>query len=97
VTKRPGVGDGCRGAGVARRELDERLAEQRLLAQDRAGVLRDRGVARVDLDRRDRAVAVARVDRLRAHLADVHAADADVRLETELRRLRERDLELVAL
>ena len=97
VGEHPAVGDRARGARMAGRELDERLAEQRLLAQDRAGVLRDRGVAGVDLDRRDRAVAVARVDRLRPHLADVHAGDADVRLEAELRGLGERDLELVAL
>jgi hypothetical protein len=50
----------------------------------------------VELDRRQRAVAVA-VDGELSHLADRDAGDPDVRLSRERRRLRERDLHPVAL
>ena len=97
VAEEAAVGHRARRALVARRHLDVGLAQQRLLAQDRARVLGDRRVLAGDLDRRDGAVGMRRVDRLVAHLADAHAGHAHVGLEAELRGLGEGDLELVAL
>ena len=84
------------GAPVPRRQLDVGLAEQRLLAQDRVGVLRDRRVRRVQLDLHDRARA-ALVELLRLHLADVHAGHPHVGLLGERRGLRHVHGEPVAL
>ena len=84
------------GAPVPRRQLDVGLAEQRLLAQDRVAVLRDRRVRRVELDLHDRARA-ALVELLRLHLADVHAGHPHVRLLGERRGLRHVHGEPVAL
>ena len=109
---RLGVGDVGRGAQRDRRrllarlrargELDVRLAEQRLLPQDRPRVLRDRRELRLDLDLGlgrvlavDPLVRRRELDRL--HLADRDPADAHVRLERELRRLREVGGDPVAL
>ena len=80
---------------VAGRQLDVRLAEQRLRAQDRARVSRDRRVALVELDRRVGRLAGAELEL--DDLADGHAGDAHVRLLGELRRLAEADVEAVAL
>jgi hypothetical protein len=44
------LGHGPRARGVARRQLDVRLAQQRLLAQDRPRVARHRRVALLELD-----------------------------------------------
>ena len=76
----------------ARRELHVRLAQQRLLAQDRVHVRAKRGVLRVD--RKDGARPVP-VLALRRDLADRHAGDADVGLLRERRGLREVGVHLV--
>ena len=76
-------------SAAARRELDVGLAEQRLLAQDRARVGGQRRVLGVELDHHDRAPgALVGLDRL--HLADRHAGDPHVGLGRELGRLGER-------
>src|SRR5918999_1424632 len=84
------------GGTVARGQLHVGLAQQRLLAQDRASVARDRGELLVQLDLRDRPGA-ALVEPLRLHLADVHSRDPHVRLLGERGRLREGHLDPVAL
>ena len=67
---------GARGPG---RELHVGLPQQRLLAQDRARVLRNRRVARVDLDLGVRQARV-RVRLLLLDAAHPHAGDPHVRL-----------------
>ena len=81
---------------VAGRQLDVGLAEQRLLAQDRARVARDRRVLRVDVERGGGGVA-APVELLREHLSDGDPGDPDVGLLSQRRGLGEVDLELVLL
>ncbi len=99
-------GDVCLGNGaavgqlraVARAggEFDVGLAEQRLGAQDRPGRLGQRRVLVVDVDRRQRLLAVRRQgDAL--DFADVDAGDADVGLFGELGRLVEGNLDFVGL
>ena len=81
----------------ARRQLDVGLAEQRLLAQDRPRVLRDRRVLGVELDRRvarRRSSWSASID---LDLAHRDAGDPDVGLRRQLRGLLEGDVEAVAL
>src|SRR5688572_864864 len=80
----------------ARRDLHVGLAEQALLAQDRARVAADRREAVVDLHL-DLRRPSARPQLLRLHLADVHARHAHVGLLDEQRRLREIGLEAIAL
>ena len=81
---------------AAGRQLDVGLAEQRLLAQDRPRVRRQRRVARVELDHDVRAAGrLVGLDRL--DLADRDAGDAHVGLLGELGRLGERRDEAVAL
>ena len=63
---------------VAGGQLDVGLAEQRLLAQDRPGVVGDRRVLAVELDRRVGEPVVREVDRL--HLADRDPGDPHVGL-----------------
>ena len=85
-----------RPVAVARGQFDVGLAEQRLGAQDRPRVRRDRRVLVVDVDRGQRLFAVGRqVDVL--HLADRDAGDPHVGLLGELGRLVEGDLDLVGL
>jgi hypothetical protein len=80
----------------ARRELDVGLAQQRLLAQDRVGVGRDRRVLVLELDRHvGQAGALVGLEVL--DLADRHAGDAHVGLLGQRRGLREGDVEAVAL
>ena len=83
-------------APVPRRELHVGLAQQRLLAQDRARVPRDRGVLAVDVERHGRRDA-ALVELLRTDLAHGDARDPHVGLLRERRRLGEVDLQLVGL
>jgi hypothetical protein len=85
-----------RGVRGARRDVDVGLAEDRLLAQDRGRALAQRHVLALQLERRERPVAV-RVELLAHDLADRHAGDPHVGLAGELRGVRERDLDLVAL
>ena len=89
------LGDRLRAA-CARRELHVGLAQQRLLAQDRLRVRRQRRVARLQLDLDVRAPGdLVRRDLL--DLADRHAADPHVGLQRELPGLGERRVEAVAL
>ena len=85
-------------------ELDVRLAEQRLLAQDRPRVGAQRRVLAVDLDRRDgvlasscRRLGAAARAACRRPCRSCTPADADVGLVGERRRVGERDLHAVAL
>ena len=79
------------------RQLDVRLAQQRLLAQRRARVV----VRSARSGARARSSAIVRLPagsrRLARTLPTSTPADADVGLDRELRRLGERDLEPVAL
>ena len=84
-----------RAVAVAGRQFDVGLGEQRLGAQDRPRVLRDRRVLVVDVDRRDRQLAGLAFDAL--DFADVDAGDPHVRLLGELGRLVEGDRDLVGL
>ena len=84
------------GARVARRELDVGLAQQALLAEDRARVAADRSEAVVQLHLHRRG-APAGTELLRLDLADVHARHPDVGLLHEQRGLREVRLEAIAL
>ena len=84
------------GGVAARRQLHVGLAQQRLLAQDRARVRRQRRVARAQLDLDVRAARdLVRRDLL--DLADGHAGDPDVGLQRELVGLEEGRVEAVAL
>ena len=97
VAEEAAVGHRARRALVTRRHLDVGLAQQRLLAQDGAGVLGDRRVLAVELEGGHGAVGMRGVDRLVAHLAHADAGHPHVGLQAELRGLREGDLDLVAL
>ena len=84
------------GVRAPRRELDVGLAQQRLLAQDRARVRGHRRVPRLQLDRHGRpAGLIVGLDRLDP--PDRHAGDPHVGLGGERGRLGERDVEPVAL
>ena len=95
VGERAAVGDPG-AVAAARGQLDVGLAEQRLGAQGRAGVGGQRRVGVVDVDRRQRVLAVGR-ERHVADFADRDAGDADVGLGDQRRRLVEGDLDLVGL
>ena len=84
-------------AGVlgARGELDVGLPQQRLLAQDRAGVVGDRRVPLIDLELGVGEPLVAELDRLDA--TDRDSGDSDVGLDRKLGRLVERDRHPIAL
>jgi hypothetical protein len=79
-----------------RRQLHVALAEQRLLAQDRPGVVGYRRELAVELDRHVSVPVVGERDRL--HLAHRYAGDPHVGLHRELRReLLEGNHDAVAL